>query len=193
MTSPAQSPLWLPSTLKGKARVSVVACQALAYLPKPLSPVVSVAPPHWPTCCSWLCQALQPQDLSLLPRSGSGVCHPLPPKPVPAYFPSAEHLLTLLHMCLPLEGSCQLCTWMAPSPQQPCAPGTEQDTSNLDSQYPSSLLGARPGARPRTWLANQNRSDSRAPWVQGPAWTLCPEVLLRPSEGCSEDARQPSE
>ena len=73
MTSSAQSPLWLPSTLKGKARVSVVACQALAYLPKPLSPVVSVAPPHWPTCCSWLCQALQPQDLSLLPRSGSGV------------------------------------------------------------------------------------------------------------------------
>lgn len=121
------------------------------------------------------------------------LCHPLPPKPVPAYFPSAEHLLTLLHMCLPLEGSCQLCTWMAPSPQQPCAPGTEQDTSNLDSQYPSSLLGARPGARPRTWLANQNRSDSRAPWVQGPAWTLCPEGLLRPSEGCSEDARQPSE
>ena len=47
------------------------------------------------------------------------LCHPLPPKPVPAYFPSAEHLLTLLHVCLPLEGSCQLCSRTAPSPSSP--------------------------------------------------------------------------
>lgn len=129
MASLAQSPPWLPPTLKGKARVSVVACQALAYLPKPLSPMVSVAPPRWPTCCSWLCRApCSPRTCHFCPDLGQ------------ASLPSAEHLLTLLHVCLPLEGSCQLCSRTAPSPSSPVHQA-------LNRTPPTWALSVRPPCR----------------------------------------------
>ena len=76
------------------------------------------------------------------------LCHPLPPKPVPAYFPSAEHLLTLLHMCLPLEGSCQLCTWMAPSPQQPWPVSSQREAARSKPWERSGI----PGTATLSWL-----------------------------------------
>lgn len=111
MASLAQSPPWLPPHSRAKPGQ----CGGLPGPGLPpqtvvphCPPMVSVAPPHWPTCCSWLCRApCSPRTCHFCPDLGQ------------ASLPSAEHLLTLLHVCLPLEGSCQLCSRTAPSPSSP--------------------------------------------------------------------------